>query len=75
MTQERGREESVTLGEEYPLEQARLRELLVEYEAIGRSGIFGATMIRGVLAQADKAAIEGDLPAMLVAFKAMKECQ
>ena len=61
-----------TLGEEYPLEQARCRELLVQYERIGPAGMFGATVLRLVLKEADEAAVSGDLPRMVVAFREMK---
>lgn len=64
-----------TLGEAYPKEQARLRELIKQYIEIGPAGAFGKLMIEDVLKRADKAAIEQDLPAMISIFKEMKECQ
>ncbi len=64
-----------TLGDAYPKEQARLRELIAEYTAIGPAGTFGRMIIEDVLKRADKAAIEGDLVAMVRVFKEMKECQ
>ena len=66
--------EPTTLGDEFPKEQARVRELLADYKSIGQSGIFAATIIEGVLAQADRAAISGDLVEMLKAYKRLKEC-
>lgn len=65
----------MTLGDEYPLEQARLRELKRQYESIGPAGAFGLHFIKEALADADRAAISGDLAEMIQAFKAMKECQ
>ena len=62
-----------TLGEALPREQARVRELLVAYREIGSAGAFGAAMIESSLQAADKAAISGDLVAMLVAFEDLKE--
>ena len=63
---------NMTLGEEYPLEQARLRALLKQYQEIGPAGRFGALMIETSLAEADKAAMSGDPVAMLRAFQDMK---
>ena len=66
----------VTLGEEFPLEQKRLRELIAIYDDLpGGVGIFGATMIRQTLERADRAAISGDLVEMIAAFQEMKGCE
>lgn len=62
-----------TLGEDYPKEQARCRELLALYAEIP-TGAFGSAAISAVLKEADEAAISGDLPRMIAAFKAMKDC-
>lgn len=64
-----------SLGEDYPKQQARCRELLTQYKAIGSAGAFGHMMIEQVLREADAAAISGDLPAMIRAFEKMRECQ
>lgn len=64
-----------TLGEAYPLEQARLRELLAQYRELGHAGTFGYLVIESILRQADKAAIEGDLPAMVRLYQEMKKCE
>jgi hypothetical protein len=61
-----------TLGEEYPREQARCRELLVLYEGLGPGGVFGAAILRATLKEADEAAMSGDLPRMSAAFQDMK---
>ena len=63
-----------TLGEEYPKQQARCRELLQAYRDIGPVGAFGHAHISGVLKEADEAAISSDLPRMLSAYEAMKRC-
>lgn len=63
-----------SVGEEYPKEQARCRELLGEYQAIGPAGSFGYAAISAVLKRAEEAAISGDPVAILRAFKEMKEC-
>jgi len=61
----------MTLGEAFPLEQARLRELLIEYSKIS-TGMFGSVVIKDCLKRADKAAIEQDLPAMIRIYQEMK---
>ena len=64
-----------SLGEEYPLEQNRCRELLEVYKSIGQPGWFGHAMIGQVLERADKAAMSGDVVAMLNSFEEMKGCE
>lgn len=64
-----------TLGEDFPKEQERLRELLEDYKAIGPSGTFGYLMISNTLREANEAAISGDLPRMIRAYQQMKDCE
>ncbi len=64
-----------SLGEEYPKEQSRCRELLSVYKEIGPAGAFGHMMISQVLQRADAAVISGDLVAMIRCFEEMKECE
>jgi hypothetical protein len=65
-----------TLGDEFPLQQKRCRELLGEYKALPNGvGTFGALMIEQVLQRADAAAVSGDVVAMLRSFQEMKDCQ
>ena len=64
-----------SLGEEYPKEQARCRELLQQYHRIGPAGAFGAAMIESVLKEADEAVINGDLARMIIAFQEMEKCE
>lgn len=63
-----------TLAEDYPKQQARLRELIEQYRAIGPAGNFGRVMIEQVLQRADKAAAEHDTVAMIRSFAEMKGC-
>ncbi len=65
----------MNLAEAYPKEQARCRELLEQYRAIGPTGAFGHMMISQVLARADKAVAEGDVVAMLLCYKEMQGCK
>ena len=64
-----------SVGDEFPKEQARVRELLGEYKALGPVGVFGATMIEQVLKRADQAAISGDVVAVVRSFQELKGCQ
>jgi hypothetical protein len=64
-----------SVGEDFPKEQARVRELLEEYKSIGQAGVFGAYMIEGVLQRAEKAAISGDIVAIIESFKELKGCE
>lgn len=43
-----------------PAEQARCRELVRKYVAIGSTGAFGAALIEQSLKRADRAVIDGD---------------
>lgn len=61
-----------TLGVEFPYEQARLKELLEQYESIGCAGAFGGAMIRDCLRRADIAWNEQDVVAMVRIFQEMK---
>ena len=61
-----------TLGDKFPQEQVRLRELLVLYAEIGPSGTFARTMIEDVLRRADKAAVEQDVIAMIALYQEMR---
>ena len=61
-----------SLGEAYPQEQSRCRELLRQYEEIGASGWWGKAVIEEVLSRADKAAIAGDIVMMLSVYQEMK---
>lgn len=66
---------SLTLAEAFPLEQARLRELIDAYRDIGPAGAFGLAMIRQTLARADAAVASHDTVAMLRAYEEMKGCE
>lgn len=62
-----------SLGDEFPKEQARLREVLGNYKEIGPAGLFAVSMIEQTLRRADEAAISGDLVAMIKVFQEMKQ--
>jgi len=66
----------MSLAKAYPIEQARLRELIKRYRELPNGvGTFGAIVIEEVLKEADEAVVSQDLPRMIAAFKSMKECE
>lgn len=64
-----------SLGEAFPKEQARCRELLVAYKSIGPAGAVGAAMIEDALKRADNAAISYDVVAILHSYTELKGFQ
>lgn len=64
-----------SVGEQFPQEQKRVRELLTQYRAIGTAGAFGALMIEQVLQRADRAAMGGDPVEILRAYNELKGCE
>lgn len=64
-----------TLGEDFPREQERVRELLQAYRDLGPVGQFGAIMIEDVLRRADRAAASGDVVAMIKSYNELRNCQ
>lgn len=65
----------MTLGEAFPLEIDRVRELLRAYENLGPAGTFGAMMIGDVLRRAEKARDEHDDAAMVRLLPELEGCQ
>ena len=61
-----------TLGERFPIEQARVREVLAAYKEIGPPGAFASAMIEQALQRADEAVIRGDLAEMIMAYKELQ---
>jgi TPP-dependent pyruvate/acetoin dehydrogenase alpha subunit len=68
-----------TLGEDFPKQQQRCRELLEQYaECAKMPGVyvdFAVAAIKQILQEADEAAISGDLPRMIAAYEAMRGCK
>ena len=64
-----------TVGDDFPKEQARVRELLDAYKSIGPAGTFGAAMISQCLERAEKAAISGDPVAIIRSYEELKGCE
>ena len=64
-----------SLAEEYPKEQARLRELSQAYSEIGPPGAYGKAAIDSVLNRAEAAAASHDTVAMIYAYREMEGCE
>lgn len=62
-----------TLGDELPRQQARVRALIGIYRSIGPAGDFAVALMEDALQRADKAAIEGDIVAMVRIYKELQE--
>ena len=62
-----------SLGIEFPKEQARLRECLMNGKEIGPAGAFYCMVIEDCLRRADLAVMEQDLSAMIAIYQEMKE--
>lgn len=58
-----------TLAEELPSEMERVRQVLKRYKALGPAGRFGAIMINHSLREAEKAIANGDVVAMMRAYR------
>lgn len=63
-----------SLGEALPAEMARIRDVVMPaYQEIGPAGAIAMALMRNDLDMAAKAMIEGDLPSMIQAYKALKD--
>lgn len=63
-----------TLGEALPREMARVRDVLMpRYLEIGPAGRFALAFMRNDLDRAAKAMVEGDVVAMIAAYKSLQE--
>lgn len=62
----------ISVGDDFPRQQTRCRELLQAYKEIGPAGAFGAVLIEAALKRADAAAISGDVLAILRGYDELK---
>ena len=62
-----------SVGEDFPKQQARVREVLKQYEEIGAPGAFGREMIRAALKRAEEAAMSGDVVETLRSYQELRE--
>lgn len=63
-----------SLGDDLPKEQARVRELILQYRdpMLNGAGNIAAMMMENSLREADKAIMSGDVVAMINAYKDLK---
>jgi len=63
-----------SLGESLPLQQARVRKLILEYrhQDLNGAGEFAAALIEASLQRADQAVMSGDCLAMIEAYQDLK---
>lgn len=64
-----------SVGEDFPKQQARARELLRQYRDIGPAGTFGALMIEQALRRADAAAMSGDVVAIVRSYEELRDLE
>ena len=65
----------MTVGEDFPSQQARLRTCLEHGLEIGPAGRFYVAVCKEILKRADEAAISGDIVLILRSYNEMKEFQ
>lgn len=64
-----------TVGEEFPREQARVRELITIYRELPDGvGVMAATLMEQTLQRADQAQASGNIIEILRSFEEMKGC-
>jgi hypothetical protein len=64
---------TLSVGEDFPNEQARVRECLRRGIEIGPVGAFYVMVCREALLRADRAAISGDPVEILAAYQQLKD--
>jgi hypothetical protein len=62
-----------SVGEDFPRQQARVREVLGHYREIGPAGQFGAAMIEADLREADEAMASGDVVRILRSYETLRD--
>ncbi len=66
---------TTTVGEDFPVQQARVRTIRGHAAEIGPSGGFLVAMCDQALKEAEEAAISGDVVRILTAYKRLQEFQ
>jgi hypothetical protein len=65
--------ETTTVGDDFPVQQARVREIQQHAREIGPAGTFLVMMCEQALREAEAAAMSGDPVRVLRAYAALKE--
>lgn len=66
---------ATSVGEDFPKQYARVREVLGYYKEIGPAGAIGAALIEHSLKQADEAMASGDVLKILIAYDDLRKIQ
>lgn len=64
-----------SVGEDLPVQQARVRQLIQYGREIGPAGAFYVMVCEQALARAEKAAISGDPVEILAAYQELREIE
>jgi len=64
-----------SVGEDFPKQQARVRDVLEQFKKIGPAGAIGAALIEHSLRQADDALASGDVLKILVAYDGLRKIE
>ena len=64
---------SGSIGEDFPRELARVRDVLRMYEEVGPPGAFAASMIRNDIEEAEAAQASGDVVRIVAAYARLRE--
>lgn len=68
--------EITTLGDQFPVELQRVRELLDIYKSLpAQSGFFGVAILTDLIKRAEKAQAENDIVEMVRTYAEMKEAE
>jgi len=65
----------MTVGEDFPNQQVKIRTCLEHGLEIGPAGLFYVAVCREILKRADEAAISGNITLILRSYNEMKEFQ
>lgn len=67
---------ATTLGDDFPVELERVRELLGLYQSLPvNSGFFGVAVLKDLIKRAEAAQASGDVVAMVRTYAEMKEAE
>ncbi len=65
-----------SVGEQFPLEMRRVRQLKEEYVALpDGAGTIGAVILEGILREGEDAQASGDIVRILQSFTALQGCE
>jgi hypothetical protein len=72
--------DTISVADDFPLQQERVRAVLSMYEEVAKSPggagcAFVIAMTKAALARADRAAISGDIVAIVEAYRELKDIE